>query len=57
MKNQMTLQQLLSSDPLSRQLYDSFTPDQKVALQEQMQSIHTREELEGFAASFQKQQG
>ena len=55
MANHLTLQELLASDSQSRQLYDSFTPDQKVALQEQKQNIHTRAELEAFAKSFEKQ--
>jgi len=55
MEPHLTLQELLASDSASRQLYDTLTPDQKVALQEQKQSIHTRAELEAFAQSFQKQ--
>ena len=57
MNTHLTLQELLASDPFCRQLYDGFTPDQKVALQEQMQNIHTRAELEAFAKAFEKQSG
>lgn len=49
-----TLQTLLKNDPKSRQLFDSIPVDAQVALQEQRQSIHTYEELEAAAASFQQ---
>lgn len=55
MKTHRTLQELLAQDAESRALYESFLPDQQVALQELRQDIHTYEELKAFADSFAKQ--
>ena len=48
-----TLGELIQNDPESRKLFEAFPPDAQVALQEQRQNIHTREELKQVAASFQ----
>ncbi|MBQ7868172.1 MAG: hypothetical protein IJ354_08505 [Clostridia bacterium] len=57
MQSYETLQQLIANDSRSRQLYDSFTPQQQVAVNEQRQNIHTHTDLERLAAAFQKQSG
>ncbi len=49
-----TLRELIKNDPESQKLFDSFPPDAQVALQEQRQNIHTREDLKQLAASFQR---
>ena len=53
MKSYPTLRELIENDPKSRQLFDSFPPDAQVAVQEQRQNIHTYEDLNQLAASFQ----
>lgn len=50
-----TLQDLLRHSPQSKQLFDSFTPDAQVALQEQRQNIHTYADLQKIAVSFDQQ--
>jgi len=50
-----TLHELIEKDPQSRQLYESFSPDTQVALQEQRQDIHTYDDLKKLACSFEKQ--
>ena len=49
-----TLHELLESDRRSKELFERFTPDMQVALQEQRQNIHTHQDLERFANGFQK---
>lgn len=49
-----TLQELLKHSDQSRQLFDKFSPDAQVALQEQRQSIHTYDDLQKIAASFEE---
>lgn len=48
-----TLQELLRHSEQSRKMFEALHMDQQVALQEQRQNIHTREELKQVAASFQ----
>lgn len=50
-----TLHELIEKDPKSKTLYNSFSPDAQVALQEQRQNIHTYEDLQKLACSFEKQ--
>ena len=50
-----TLHELIEKDPESQKLYESFSPDTQVALQELRQDIHTYEELQKLACSFEKQ--
>lgn len=50
-----TLHELLEKDSRSRTLFERFTPDMQVALQEQRQNIHTYQDLEHFAQGLQKQ--
>ncbi|MEF9879181.1 MAG: hypothetical protein RR653_10635 [Clostridia bacterium] len=47
-----TLRELLKHSPQSKRLFDHFTPDAQVALQEQRQNIHTYGDLQKIAASF-----
>ncbi len=47
-----TLRELLAGDPRSRALFDTFSGDAQVALQEQRQNIRSYEELERVAALF-----
>ena len=54
MKSYPTLQELLRNDPQSRQLFDTFSPDAQVAVQEQRQNIHTYADLHRIAAGFQR---
>ena len=48
-----TLHELIEKDTRSKALYESFSPDTQVALQEVRQDIHTYEDLmrlsQGFA--------
>lgn len=48
-----TLRELIENDPQSKQLFDRFSPDAQVALQEQRQDIHTYADLARVAASFE----
>ena len=48
-----TLRELIENDPQSKSLFEHFSPDAQVALQEQRQSIHTYADLERLAASFE----
>lgn len=50
-----TLHELIEKDPKSKTLYNSFSSDAQVALQEQRQNIHTYEDLKKLACSFEKQ--
>ncbi|MEG0741042.1 MAG: hypothetical protein RSB91_02055 [Clostridia bacterium] len=47
-----TLRELLLQNPQSKQLFDRFSPDAQVALQEQRQNIHTYADLQKIATSF-----
>ena len=49
-----TLQELLRHSEQSRRLFDKFSPDAQVALQEQQQSVHTYDDLQKIAASFEQ---
>ena len=49
-----TLRELLRHSEQSRRLFDTFSPDAQVALQEQRQSIHTYDDLQKIAASFEE---
>ncbi len=49
-----TLRELLLHSPQSKQLFDRFSPDAQVALQEQRQNIHTYADLQKIAASFEQ---
>lgn len=49
-----SLRDLLANDPRSRALYDTFTPDAQVALQEQKQSVKSYEELQRVATLFEQ---
>jgi len=49
-----TLHELIEKDSRSKELFERFTPDMQVMLQEQRQNIHTHQDLERFANSFQK---
>lgn len=51
-----TLHELLANDKQSKMLFESFAPQTQVALQEQRQNIHTREDLARFQQAFEKQQ-
>lgn len=48
-----TLRELIENDPQSKQLFDRFSPDAQVALQEQRQDIHSYADLTRIAASFE----
>lgn len=48
-----TLRELIENDSKSRELFERFTPDAQVAIQEQRQNIHTYEDLERLHASFE----
>lgn len=48
-----TLRELIENDPKSRELFERFSPDAQVAIQEQRQNIHTYEDLEQLKASFE----
>lgn len=50
-----TLHELLEKDSHCKALFEGFTPEMQVALQEQRQNIRTRQDLEHFAQGFQKQ--
>lgn len=54
MKSHSTLHDLIRTDAQSKALYEQLSPDVQVALQEQRQNIHTREELQKAAEGFQK---
>ncbi|MDD3334717.1 MAG: hypothetical protein PHI98_04280 [Eubacteriales bacterium] len=54
MEHYPTLRELLEGSEQSRQLFSKFTPDAQVALQEQRQSIHTYDDLQKIAASFEE---
>ena len=47
-----TLRELIANDPDSKALFERFSPDAQVALQEQRQNIHNRADLERLAAAF-----
>ena len=49
-----TLRDLIENDPASKRLFDRFSPDAQVALQEQRQDIHTYADLERVAASLER---
>ena len=49
-----TLRDLIENAPASKRLFDRFSPDAQVALQEQRQDIHTYADLERVAASFER---
>lgn len=49
-----TLRELLLHSEQSKQLFDKFSPDAQVALQEQRQNIHTYADLQKIAASFEE---
>lgn len=49
-----TLRELLQNSQQSKQLFDKFSPDAQVALQEQRQNIHTYADLQKIAASFEE---
>lgn len=51
-----TLHDLLANDNESKALFNSLAPQTQVALQEQRQNIHTREDLQRFRQAFEKQQ-
>jgi len=51
-----TLHDLLANDNESKALFNSLAPQAQVALQEQRQNIHTREDLQRFQQAFEKQQ-
>ena len=57
MKSCESLNELIASDPRSRELFQSLAPQQQVALQEQQQSIHTYADLESAASGMKKQSG
>lgn len=47
-----TLRELLLHSPRSEELFNKFSTDEQVALQEQRQNIHTFADLKKVAASF-----
>lgn len=49
-----TLRELLLHSEQSKQLFDKFSPDAQVALQEQRQNIHTYADLQKIATSFEE---
>lgn len=54
MADYATLHDLLSRDPESKKLFESFPPDTQVALEEIRQDIHSYQQLQAFAASLKK---
>lgn len=51
-----TLRELIENDPKSRELFERFSPDAQVAIQEQRQNIHTYEDLKQLKASFESRE-
>lgn len=47
-----SLNALIEGSAKSKALFDRFSPDAQVALQEQRQNIHTYDDLKKIAASF-----
>ena len=47
-----SLNALIEGSAKSKALFDRFSPDAQVALQEQRQNIHTYADLQKLAASF-----
>ena len=47
-----SLNDLIHGSAKSKALFDRFSPDAQVALQEQRQNIHTYDDLKKLAASF-----
>ncbi len=52
MKYFESLNALIEGSPRSKALFDRFSPDAQVAIQEQRQNIHTFEDLQKLAVSF-----
>lgn len=54
--NPTTLQELLTTNPESRRLFDSLSPTLRELLAQQRQDLHTHQALEQAAAAFRRQE-